>query len=264
MPYWVVRSREEFTVRESREWLDALPGALTELGIDLPRVRVAEGPQGTIRVANEAGRIVALIHLGLHEQQAADGLLDKAPALDEGLVMVFDEVLPADEAPVPEGVSEELFELTRAVDEASSDQAAALVALQALMRHVPAEGGAVLLAGVEQEAFEFLAAVGPASRFVSEVRLPFGYGHVGTVHDSGVAVLIHDIAQSAKHWHIVDDATGFRPRSLLAVPVRSSDGRSWGVIELLSTEDDLVSWHVSAAEAVAQSLAERLMAANPQ
>jgi hypothetical protein len=263
VPYWVVQGRDAFTVREGATWLEILPSALTELGLDLPRVRVAGGREGCMRVASPEGRVVALIHQGLDDQEAVDGALDRMPVVSEGLIASFDDPLPRVESTLPNDVAERLFELTSPLDEATSDAGAATRALELLLRIVPAEAGSVLLAGLGQERFEFLAAVGPAADKVLPLTLPMGQGHVGAVHDSGVDLLLHDVAHSARHWHTVDQATGFAPRSLVAVPLRSSDGRSWGVLELLSTDDRFFGWHVTAAATVATSLAERLAATSP-
>jgi len=263
MPYWVIQAREASTVYEGATWLDVLPDALEELGLELPRVRVAGGAQGCLRVADPAGQVVALIRQGLDDQEAADGILDRLPRLEGGLVAAFDAPLPTVESTLPSEVAERLFELTTPLDEASTDVEAAGLALDLLLKIVPAEAGSVILAGLEQARFEFLAAKGPAAKDVLPLTLPFGQGHVGAVHDSGVDLLLHDVAHSARHWHAVDAATGFTPRSLVAVPLRSSDGRSWGVLELLSTDDRFLGWHVTAAATVATSLAERLSASSP-
>ncbi len=178
MPYWVVQARGAFTVHEGATWLDVLSEALEELGLDLPRVRVAGGSQACLRVADPTGNIIALIRQGLDGQGAADGVLDRLPPLEGGLVAAFDAPLPAVESTLPSEVAERLFELTTPLDEASTDAQAAGLALDLLLRIAPAEAGSVILAGLEQARFEFLAAVGPAANDVLPLTLPFGQGHL--------------------------------------------------------------------------------------
>jgi hypothetical protein len=263
MPYWVIQGREAYTIREADHWLDALPDALQELGLDLPRVRVAANASGVIRLADPSGDIVALVRPGNANQRAADGALDHQPHAEDGLLAIFDEPLPTGEIGLPEGVADRLFEITAPIDEAETDALAADRALELLMGIVPCDAGSVLYAGLDHDHFAFLAARGPAADRVRNLQLPLGQGHVGAVHDSGVAVMLHDVAHSARHWHEIDHATGFHPRALVAVPIRSGDGRSWGVIELLSTDDRLFGWHVTATDTVAQTLAERFAASAP-
>lgn len=263
MPYWVIQGREAYTIREADHWLDVLPGALEELGLDVSSVRAAANASGVIRLAEPGGDIVALVRPGNADQRAADGAIDHQPPADDGLLAVFDDALPTGEIALPEGVPERLFEITAPIDEADSDALAADRALELLMGIVPCDAGSVLYAGLDNDHFAFLAARGPAADRVRSIQLPLGQGHVGAVHDSGVAVMLHDVAHSARHWHEVDHTTRFHPRALVAVPIRSGDGRSWGVIELLSTDDRLLGWHVTATDSVAQTLAERFAASAP-
>lgn len=67
-----------------------------------------------------------------------------------------------------------------------------------------------------------------------EIRLPLGTGLAGWVAKNGRPVLVTDAYDDPRFDPSVDKRSGFRTRSLVAVPIRGRDERVLGVIEVLN------------------------------
>jgi len=111
--------------------------------------------------------------------------------------------------------------------------AAPLQRLVELVRsHWQAE--AVSLARVEPEgAVTFCAATGGSAEQIMGLRLASGTGIVGWVAEHGEPLWIPDVAVDARFYPSVDRRTGFRTKSILAVPLRSR-GEVCGVLEFIN------------------------------
>jgi two-component system NtrC family sensor kinase len=69
------------------------------------------------------------------------------------------------------------------------------------------------------------------------VRVQIGQGIIGWSVQAGESVRVNDVPQDARFYPVVDQATGFRPRSVLCVPL-SITGKVIGVIEAINKLDD--------------------------
>jgi Nif-specific regulatory protein len=76
---------------------------------------------------------------------------------------------------------------------------------------------------------------------LEEIRLPIGRGIAGTVAESGRPVMVPSAREDARFFEAIDETSGYRTASLLAVPVfereRGGEGRGrrvCGVIEALN------------------------------
>jgi signal transduction histidine kinase len=67
-----------------------------------------------------------------------------------------------------------------------------------------------------------------------EIRLPLGKGIAGWVAKSGRPVVVSDAYDDPRFDPSVDQRSGFRTRSVMAVPIRGRDERVLGVIEVLN------------------------------
>jgi len=70
-----------------------------------------------------------------------------------------------------------------------------------------------------------------------DVRIPLGTGIAGAVATSGAPVRIDDAYADPRFNPEIDRRTGFRTRSVLAMPVRDRQGRVFGVAQLLNRRD---------------------------
>jgi signal transduction histidine kinase len=71
----------------------------------------------------------------------------------------------------------------------------------------------------------------------AEIRVAPGKGIVGAVLASGEAIRLDDAWADPRFHRGVDETTGFRTRTLLAVPLRDRDGALKGVVEALNKVD---------------------------
>ncbi|MDJ0870085.1 MAG: ATP-binding cassette domain-containing protein [Myxococcota bacterium] len=67
-----------------------------------------------------------------------------------------------------------------------------------------------------------------------EIRIPRDAGIAGAVVSSGIGLNIPDAYEDPRFYRGVDEETGFRTRSILAVPLRTAEGEVFGVAELLN------------------------------
>ncbi|MBI3564024.1 MAG: GAF domain-containing protein [Elusimicrobia bacterium] len=67
-----------------------------------------------------------------------------------------------------------------------------------------------------------------------ELRLPLSAGIIGRVVATGEAIRVDDAYADPRFNAAVDRETGYRTRSILAVPLQDGDGRTFGVFEVLN------------------------------
>ncbi len=72
-----------------------------------------------------------------------------------------------------------------------------------------------------------------------DVRIPLGTGIAGAVATHGAPVRIEDAYADPRFNQEIDRRTGFRTRSVLAMPVRDRQGEVFGVAQLLNRRDGL-------------------------
>jgi HD-GYP domain-containing protein (c-di-GMP phosphodiesterase class II) len=68
----------------------------------------------------------------------------------------------------------------------------------------------------------------------TEIRVPFGKGIAGHVASSGIILNIKDAYQDQRFNHDLDRLTGYRTRSILAVPLKNVSGHIIGVFEAMN------------------------------
>lgn len=67
-----------------------------------------------------------------------------------------------------------------------------------------------------------------------QIRLPIGKGIAGTVAATGEHVLLHDAYADERFDRSLDQASGYRTRSMLCVPIKNRSRRVVGVLQLLN------------------------------
>jgi hypothetical protein len=165
-------------------------------------------------------------------------------------------VLDLGDEHAPEDLAETLFMRGMDISVASDIPAAAAVTLDILLDTVEAESAAVLFGGINDPALRFIAARGPRASEVEEMTVPYGKGIAGFCHDTGMALIVHNVAVDPRHHGDVDSHTGYRTRAVLAVAIKDVDGGIHGCVELLNPPDRFQSWHMDAATTVASALAD--------
>jgi HD-GYP domain-containing protein (c-di-GMP phosphodiesterase class II) len=70
-----------------------------------------------------------------------------------------------------------------------------------------------------------------------EIRVPLGAGIAGAVASSGAPIRIDDAYADPRFNQSVDHETGYRTRSILAVPMRNTKGEVVGVLQALNRRD---------------------------
>ena len=96
------------------------------------------------------------------------------------------------------------------------------------------EAGSLLLLHGDELEFKVSFDIEPAT--LSRPRMKLGQGIAGYVAARGKSIIVNDVRQSPHFFSVIDDATGFKTRSALCVPM-ISQGKVIGVIELLNKRD---------------------------
>ena len=117
------------------------------------------------------------------------------------------------------------------------------VALERVMNRavqiLNAEAGSLLLADPQGTHLTFEVVLGPTGEELLGVKTPIGKGIVGTVAQTGQPLIINDVAADPR-WNVAfDEATEFKTKDLLCVPMISHN-RVVGVIEVINKQDGTV------------------------
>lgn len=100
---------------------------------------------------------------------------------------------------------------------------------------IGARAGALFLVDEEADELSFEVAVGPKAEEVKKFRVPLGHGIAGLVAVSGQPMAVSNADEDVRQAADIADAVGYRPESILCVPLFYGD-QITGVLELLDKE----------------------------
>src|SRR5579864_7092782 len=72
---------------------------------------------------------------------------------------------------------------------------------------------------------------------IETIRIPMGQGVVGACVERNETILVNDTSRDQRFLHRVDDASGYVTRSILTIPMRGSDGKPIGALQVLNKPD---------------------------
>ncbi len=107
------------------------------------------------------------------------------------------------------------------------------LSMEAITDALEAEAGSIFLLDEERDELEIHVPTGSAGEALRGIRIPRGHGLVGWVVDNGQPLLIEDAAKDPRFSGNIDDESGFRTKSVLAVPLKVR-GRVIGALEVLN------------------------------
>ncbi len=103
-----------------------------------------------------------------------------------------------------------------------------------------AEAGSLLLVDSTGENLTFEVVLGPTGSELMGMKTPVGKGIVGSVAESGKPLIINDVASDPR-WNVAfDEATDFRTKDIICVPMIAFEQQVVGVIELINKQDGSV------------------------
>ncbi len=103
-----------------------------------------------------------------------------------------------------------------------------------------AEAASIALYRPEHDTLEFVVAAGAQGQPVVGLTIPADQGIAGHAFTSGEPIAIAESLQDTRFTPNVSAGTGYTPRSILAVPMRSEQ-RTTGVLEILDKRDGTFS-----------------------
>ncbi len=130
--------------------------------------------------------------------------------------------------------------------------------LQRLLQHAIAltgtEAASILLQDTRTGKLTFKAAIGPRSAPLQEIEVPM-HSIAGRALRERRPIVVADVSHSQEHFRQVDEVTGFRTRSLMAVPIHWQ-GETIGVLEVLNRREGMFDEHdLNMLEALASQAA---------
>jgi signal transduction histidine kinase len=96
-----------------------------------------------------------------------------------------------------------------------------------------AEASSLFLIDAETDELIFHVATGEKANKIKSIRMKKSEGIVGSVIDSGKAEIINDVTKDPRFFQKVDKESGFITRSILCVPLKTTN-RLLGAIEVLN------------------------------
>lgn len=99
-----------------------------------------------------------------------------------------------------------------------------------------AEASTLMLIDETRHELVFTVPAGPAQQVLRELRMPIDRGVAGWVATHGQPLIIPDVTADTRFYVAVDRISGFRTRSIMAVPLQVK-GKTIGVAEVMNKKD---------------------------
>ena len=118
-------------------------------------------------------------------------------------------------------------------------------ALSTALEVVHADAGSLLLADTDTSELVFRYVIGDKADVLTGTRMPWNKGLAGSVFLSGAPEIVGDVKQDERHFGEIDQATGYKSRDMIILPLRRWGGEPIGVLEVLNkaggslNEDDV-------------------------
>jgi phosphoserine phosphatase RsbU/P len=72
---------------------------------------------------------------------------------------------------------------------------------------------------------------------IDTIHIPMGQGLVGSCVERNETILVNDTSNDARFLHSVDHESGYVTQSVLTIPLRGSDGKPMGALQVLNKPD---------------------------
>jgi GAF domain-containing protein len=128
---------------------------------------------------------------------------------------------------------ERLIEITRLLNSTLDVDSLLATVIDAASELVDAETGSLLLRDEQTGDLVLEVATGEPGARVVELRVPPGQGVAGWVVANSTPVVVNDARADPRFYAEVDEVSGYRTATLLAVPVRTAD-ETIGALEVIN------------------------------
>ena len=136
-----------------------------------------------------------------------------------------------------------LSEVSMAINATLDLETALQRIMDSAVQILSAEAGSLLLVDPTRKALTFEVVVGPTGSDLTGMTTPIGKGIVGTVAQTGRALIVNDVAADPRFDVAFDEATDFHTKDILCVPMIAFNKQVIGVIELINKQDGTVFSH---------------------
>lgn len=111
--------------------------------------------------------------------------------------------------------------------------------LRVSMEVVDANAGSIILYDPEQEKLVFKYVVGDKTDVLTGMTMEPDQGICGEVLQSGEAKISEDVSKDEAHYRKMDERTKYVTKNMVTVPLRSVEGETIGVMQILNKQGDI-------------------------
>ncbi len=111
--------------------------------------------------------------------------------------------------------------------------------LSTALEVVGAESGSILLASQDSQELVFRHSIG-SSPVEAGTAIPWDKGIAGAVFHSGKPIVIPDAKRDRRHYAGIDVLTEHVTRDMIALPLKRSEGKPIGVLEVMNKRESLL------------------------
>ncbi len=156
---------------------------------------------------------------------------------------------------IPEEILHQILNVSRQLGATADTRTVQVGVVNCLRDVLQAERATVFEYDADTDELVAVLAHGPTGDLdesFSGVRIPAGVGLAGTVARDGVMINIPDAYDDERFNRQIDQKTGYRTRSLLTVPMSTTDGELIGVAQVLNKKNGVFE---KQDEAIAEAMA---------
>ncbi|MCX8056932.1 MAG: SpoIIE family protein phosphatase [Ignavibacteria bacterium] len=110
------------------------------------------------------------------------------------------------------------------------------IVLEQISNLLDAEAGSIFLINEKRNVLELKVATNLTQDEIEKIKIPIGKGLAGFVAEKDQLVNIHDVTKDERFYSNIDHITGFTTKSILTVPLKTSD-KIVGVIQALNKKN---------------------------
>ncbi len=129
-----------------------------------------------------------------------------------------------------------LYEVGQAISSTLELQEVLRQSTERIADVLQAEASTLMLIDEARQELVFTVPAGPAQQILREHRMPMDRGVAGWVATHSQPIIIPDVATDTRFYTAVDQVSGFRTRSIMAVPLQVK-GKTIGVAEVINKMD---------------------------
>ena len=109
---------------------------------------------------------------------------------------------------------------------------------EAAKKIVHSEASSLILVDDQTQEMTICLPTGPVEGRLAGQKVPPGQGFAGWVTVHQKPIIVQDVQADARHYTVIDSASGFETKSLIGAPLKTREGQVIGVMEAMNRHHD--------------------------